>query len=692
MKHPYHHFQEINSQKAIHPYIKGLVAIAFIFIIPASVFAQTLPTKTEIVNKLKLVNDYWISQNASPGNNQWARAVYFTGNMDFYKIYPKDAYVQYATLWANNSGWGLNTGNSTRNADNQICGQTYIDLYNLDAVKVPSKINAIKTSVDYMVSGTKADDWSWVDALNMAMPVFARLGVMYNDTAYFQRMYELYTNTKVARGLFNTSVGLWYRDENYKPPYKTLNGEDSYWSRGNGWAIAAEVRVLQLLPQNYSHRAEFVENIQLMAAALKDRQRPDGFWNPSLNDANEYNGPETSGTALFTYGIAWGINNNILDSATYYPVVVKAWNGLATTAVQSTGFLGYVQPVGAGPAYAAATSTQDFGVGAFLLAGTEVQKLATGVLPVPTNFSMKSVKVVDKTHIRVAFSKKIDTSTSLATANYSINNGITVSVVNKGDNDSTTILTINQLSNAAYQLQINNIKSADGSPVENGETKTFVYTGIAAVTASGFEPGTSNTADKTLDYDFASRWSCDGKGQWILYDLGEIKQISSVDIAFFNGNSRKGIFSMYLSTNLTDSVQVFNGMSSGRSAALENYDFTDQPARYIKIIGGGNTQSTWNSITETRINWTNLASGIHSVRQNKLKIYPNPMQGNDLNISLATAASDNHQLVISDMCGKTVYSQTLKPASETLKVSNLKLAAGAYTVLLGSESGLLLVK
>jgi rhamnogalacturonyl hydrolase YesR/methionine-rich copper-binding protein CopC len=658
-------------------------------------FAQQLPTKAEIVNKMKLVNDYWISQNVAPGNNQWARAVYFTGNMDFYKIYPKDTYLQYANLWANNNGWALNGGSSTRNADNQTCGQVYIDLYNLDAVKVPTKIAAIKTSVDNMVYSTVSNDWSWIDALYMAMPVFARLGALTNDSVYFQRMYDIYTDTKVTRALLNTTEGLWYRDANYKPPYKTTNGQDCYWSRGNGWVVGAHVRVLQQLPFNNSHRAEFVQTLQLMAAALKNRQRPDGFWNPSLDDANEYTDPETSGTVFFTYGLAWGINNHVLDSATYAPVVVKAWNGLVSTAVMSTGFLGYVQGVGAAPALATAGTTQDFGVGGFLLAGTEVLKMASGVMPIPTNFSMKSVKVVDNTHIRVSFSKKIDLSTALATPNYSINNSITVSNANKGDNDSTSVLTISPLSYGSYQLQINNITSADGSPVENGETKTFIYTGIAAVTASGFEPGTSNTADKTVDYDFATRWSCDGKGQWILYDLGETKMVSSVDIAFFNGNVRKGIFSMYLSTDLTDSVQVFNGSSSGKSAALENYDFSDQPARYVKIIGQGNTQSTWNSISETRINWTNLASGIHSVAQNNLKFYPNPLTGNELNISMPNNIGSN-ELIISDMCGKTVYAQTLSDTNKTVRIPNLKLASGAYTVQLrnssDSNSGLLLAK
>ncbi|HEY6915494.1 MAG TPA: glycoside hydrolase family 88 protein [Paludibacter sp.] len=675
--------------------MKKILALGTFFTFALTIFAQQLPTKGEIINKMKLVNDYWISQNAVPGNNQWARAVYFTGNMDFYKIYPKDTYLQYANLWANNNGWALNGGSSTRNADNQTCGQVYIDLYNLDAVKVPSKIAAIKTSIDNMVYSSISNDWSWIDALYMAMPVFARLGALTNDSIYFQRMYDIYTNTKVTRGLLNTTEGLWYRDGNYKPPYQTTNGQDCYWSRGNGWVVGAHVRVLQQLPQTNSHRSEYIQTLQQMAVALKDRQRPDGFWNPSLDDPDEYTGPETSGTAFFTYGLAWGINNHLLDSATYAPVVVKAWNGLVSTAVQPNGFLGYVQGVGAAPALASANTTQDFGVGGFLLAGTEVLKMASGVIPTPSNFAMKSLKVVDNTHIKVSFTKKINPATALEAANYSINNGISISAVTAGENDSTSILTINALSYGSYQLQINNISGSDGSQIENGETKTFVYTGIAAVTASGFEPGTSNTADKTLDYDFGTRWSCNGNGQWILYDLGETKLVSSVNIAFFNGNVRKGIFSMYLSSNLTDSIQVFDGSSSGKSAALENYDFTDQPARYVKIIGFGNTQSSWNSITETRINWTNLASGTHSVTQNSLKIYPNPLLGNELYINISNNSGRN-ELIISDMCGKRVFTQMLTSTSKTVKISNLKLSAGAYTVVLTnaieSNSLLLLVK
>ena len=648
-----------------------------------SVFAQQLPPKTEIVSKMKLVNEYWISQNPSPGNNQWARAVYFAGNTEFYKIYPKLQYLQYSTLWANNSGWGLNGGSLTRNADNQTCGQTYIDLYLLDSEKQENKIAAIKTSINNMVNSTKKDDWWWIDAMFMSMPVFTRFGIMNNDSLYFEKMYKLYKHTKDTLGLYNYAKGLWYRDVSFKPPYATKNGEDSFWSRGNGWVFGAHARVLELLPKDNSHRAEFIQTFQEMAAALKLRQRTDGFWNPSLEDPNEFTGPETSGTSFFTYGLAWGINNNLLDSATYYPVLLKAWSGLTSTAVQSNGFLGYVQGVGAAPAFAPITSTQDFGVGAFLLAGIEILKLTSGKMPVPSNFFTTGMKVIDENHINVKFSKKIDNSSSINPENYIINNGVTVVSVTKGDNDSTAILSITGLSFGAYQLQVSNVTSADGSQMDSSETLSFSYSNIVAVTASGFQLGTSNTPDKTLDFDFSTRWSCDGAGQWIMYDLGEVKQVNSVDIAFYSGNTRKAFFSINLSENLTDSVQVFDGASSGKTTSLENYDFTDQKARYVKIIGYGNSQSTWNSITETRINTTSLNSGVKNTFQNSLKIYPNPIKGNSFKITVENENQTN--VTIKDLSGKVLYEKNIQPTNSEIYISGLSLNKGIYFVSVSSN-------
>jgi len=655
-------------------------------------WAQQLPIKSEVISKMKLANDYWISQNSNPGNNQWARAVYFTGNMDFYKIYPKETYLQYANLWANNSNWSLNGGTATRNADNQTCGQVYIDLYNLDQAKQQNKISAIKTSIDNMVVSTKSDDWWWIDALFMAMPVYTRLGVLYNDSSYFNKMHDIYYNTKVTRGLYNTTENLWYRDETFDPPYATKNGQDSYWARGNGWVIAAHVRVLQLLPTNDSHRNEYIETLQKMAEALKIRQRADGFWNTSLDDPAEFDGPETSGTAFFTYGIAWGINNHLLDSVTYTPIVLKAWQGLTTIALQPNGFLGYTQGVGASPALASAGTTQDFGVGAFLLAGTEILKLATGTIPTPVNFGLKSVQTLSKNQIKVTFTKSIDNTTALVKTNYSINNGITINSVVKDVSDSTVILSVSNLIPAAYTLQTNNIKSSTGEQQEVGETKAFSYSGITAITASAYETGSSNTPDKTMDFDFSTRWSADGKGQWIMYDLGEEKTISSVDIAFYNGAARKTYFNIELSTNGNEFNQVYIAEttgSSGASANLENYDFSDQDARFVRIVGFGNSTSTWNSITEARINWKDKTSKLTYVANNTFKVYPNPMKGSELNIESNSTLT---KVVISDLTGKIVY---ISENNEN-RLKNIQLKSGIYYLTIqtinSSESKLLVVE
>jgi rhamnogalacturonyl hydrolase YesR len=156
-----------------------------------------------------------------------------------------------------------------------------------------------------------------------------------------------------------------YRDDTHRT---------EYWGRGNGWVIAGTVRVLQYLPQDDARRADYVTLLTTMAAALKAVQGTDGMWRSSLLNPTQFPNPETSSTGFITYAMAWGINNGVLDRATYLPVVQKAWKGLAAV-VGTDGHVGYVQGVGAGPAAATATSTAPFGVGAFLLAASEVARL-----------------------------------------------------------------------------------------------------------------------------------------------------------------------------------------------------------------------------------------------------------------------------------------------------------------------------
>ncbi len=354
--------------------------------------AQQLPSKPEVLKKMILANDYFMKKwpdvgqtiitNKERPSNIWTRGVYYEGLMALHQIYPRQDYYDYAVAWGEFHKWGMRSGNTTRNADDQCCGQTYIDLYNIDPK--PERIRNIKICMDMLVNTPQNDDWDWIDAMQMAMPVFAKLGVVYNDNRYFEKMFDMYWYTKTrhgGKGLYNPKDGLWWRDKDFVPPYTEPNGEDCYWSRGNGWVFAALTRVLDIIPRNAPHRKEYVRTYRRMAKALKAVQREDGYWNVSLHDPGNFGGKETTGTALFCYGMAWGINNGILNREKYLPVVIKAWKAISEESLHENGFLGYVQGTGKEPkdgqpvTYDHVPDFEDYGLGCFLLAGSEVYKL-----------------------------------------------------------------------------------------------------------------------------------------------------------------------------------------------------------------------------------------------------------------------------------------------------------------------------
>jgi rhamnogalacturonyl hydrolase YesR len=364
-------------------------------------------------------------------SNLWTRAAYYEGLIGLYNVETdatkKTSYYKYCTDWGDSHTWGManTTGTAASdNADNQACGQSYIDIYNIGVTlsdKQANRLTAITASIKGMFGGvTSSNKWWWIDAIQMSMPSFAKLGVLNNDTAYFDAMWVMYDDarTKEGGGLWNAAEGLWYRDLHYTPSggtktpmtatihnnipanttdayYVAPNGKSLYWSRGSGWVFAALTRVLDILPTTDSHRATYVSDFQAMAKALIAVQRTDGFWNESLFDPTHCatigltgdDGPETSGTAFFTYGLAWGIRKGLLDSATYSAPMQKAWNGLSTVALQTDGSLGYTQSTGDRPctedtqkpgplAANRLANFDDYGVGGFLLAGSEVYQVA----------------------------------------------------------------------------------------------------------------------------------------------------------------------------------------------------------------------------------------------------------------------------------------------------------------------------
>ncbi|HYG17893.1 MAG TPA: glycoside hydrolase family 88 protein [Ohtaekwangia sp.] len=370
-----------------------LVSLSIVLYGP-SCAQKKIPAKEKTMEAMLITNQYFMEKwpdvgkrlvhERSRASNIWTRGVYYEGLMGLYKLNPKPEFLDYATRWADFHQWNLRDGETyTRNADNQCAGQTYIDLYLMDPQ--PYKIEKIKASIDSMMRTDKIDDWNWIDAIQMAMPVFAQLGTIYEDTSYWERMYDMYMYTRNHHGdngLFNPADKLWWRDKDFDPPYKEPNGEDCYWSRGNGWVFAALVRVLEFTPTREVHRQRYVDDFVAMAEALAKAQRKDGFWNVSLHDPSNFGGKETTGTSLFVYGMAWGINHGYLDAKKYTQVIARAWNGMLKDAVHPNGFLGYVQGTGKEPKDSqpvTATTVpnfEDFGLGCFLLAGSEVYKMS----------------------------------------------------------------------------------------------------------------------------------------------------------------------------------------------------------------------------------------------------------------------------------------------------------------------------
>jgi unsaturated rhamnogalacturonyl hydrolase len=354
--------------------------------------AQNFTTQQAVIKDLRTANDYFMAKWPDPVKtivtnkerpaNIWTRGVYYEGLMAFYKIDKQKRYYDYAVEWGEKHNWKPVRGEVyTRHADNQNCGMTYIDLYRIDPK--PERIDAIKKNIDSVINSGRFNDWTWIDAIQMAMPIFVKLGVTFNDTKYFDYMYKMYHHCKYVEGggLWNPKDQLWWRDKDFVPPYQEPNGEDCYWSRGNGWVIAALALVLQELPKTDPHYGEYLDDFIKMSEALIPLQRSDGFWNVSLHDPDHYGGKEASGTALFVYGMAWGVNNGYLDAKIYRPAIEKGWKAIVNESLQPNGFLGYVQSTGKEPKDGQPVTIEkqpdfeDYGLGCVLLAGTEIFKL-----------------------------------------------------------------------------------------------------------------------------------------------------------------------------------------------------------------------------------------------------------------------------------------------------------------------------
>lgn len=174
--------------------------------------------------------------------------------------------------------------------------------------------------------------------------------------------------------LFDQQEHLFFRDSRYFDK-REANGKKIFWGRGNGWVIAGLVTILKELPKDSKYRP-FYENLyKEMAIKIASLQDKNGAWHASLLDPVSYPNPEMSASGFYCYALAYGVNTGLLDKEKYFPVVKKAWTVLVNS-VYPDGKLGWVQPIGADPKKVIQNMTEVYGVGAFLLAGSEISKLS----------------------------------------------------------------------------------------------------------------------------------------------------------------------------------------------------------------------------------------------------------------------------------------------------------------------------
>jgi len=303
------------------------------------------------------------------GSTDWVRGAFLTGLMATWRATGDAKYYRAAVGLSEANGWRL--GKRLRHADDHCVGQTYSELY--EAREDPRRIAALRERFDQLMADPKPGrvDWWWCDALFMAPPALARLSALTGERKYLDFMNTMWWDC--TEFLYDKKQHLYYRDKRFFDA-KEPNGKSVFWSRGNGWVMGGTVRVLQYMPEDYPHREKHVRLYQDMAAEIASIQPENGLWRSSLLDPNSQPLGETSGSGFYCFALASGINQGLLDAAKYRPVVLKAWRSLLAC-VHPDGKLGYVQRVGDRPADLSRDDTQEYGVGAFLLAGEQVLKL-----------------------------------------------------------------------------------------------------------------------------------------------------------------------------------------------------------------------------------------------------------------------------------------------------------------------------
>jgi unsaturated rhamnogalacturonyl hydrolase len=327
---------------------------------------------------VRKVAEWQLSRAEAHFNQDWTFAALYRGLIAASRITGDTQYEKAVRKASERFQWKL--GPRIAFADDEAVAQSYLYFYFQS--HDPWMIGPTQAAFDQVLSEpqdrTVQDPakplWWWCDALFMAPVAWVKLSAATGNPAYADFMDQQWWIT--SNLLYDSKDRLYSRDATFLDRHE-VHGQKVYWSRGNGWVLAGLASVIEALPASDPRRTRFIEQFQQMAARIASLQGKDGLWRPGLLDADAYPLPEVSGSAFFVYAMAWGVRNGVLDRKQYLPAIRSGWNGL-TQHVYADGRLGCIQPIGAAPGAYGPSASYVFGVGAFLMAGAEVDALVSG--------------------------------------------------------------------------------------------------------------------------------------------------------------------------------------------------------------------------------------------------------------------------------------------------------------------------
>lgn len=336
------------------------------------------PKPGAILHDMKRVADWQIENPSAHPIHDWTQAPFFLGLFNLHQVSGDARYMEAIKGFGERLSYG--PGPRLTHADDHAVLQAWLEVHRTE--NSPSRINPSIAHFDKVVAALAKQPkasisggsftWCWCDALFMSPPVWTHLSQLTGDPKFLEWAdREWWTTTDV---LYDPEHRLYYRDNRYFKQ-RTPSGRKVFWSRGNGWVVGGLVHVLDYLPADHPSRERYLGLYHDMMHALLKLQNPDGLWRTSLLDPQDPLG-ESSGSSFFAYAMAWGINRGLLPADSFRPAVMKCYQALAKN-IQPTGMLGFVQKIGEAPdnLTTGAESTEVYGSGAFLLAGSEIIRL-----------------------------------------------------------------------------------------------------------------------------------------------------------------------------------------------------------------------------------------------------------------------------------------------------------------------------